>query len=230
MRLINCETMKLEFFDNSEAPPYAILSHTWENEEVSFEDFHDEEKRENKKGWQKIAAICLMAQINGLSHAWVDCCCIDKRSSAELSEAINSMFVWYGLSAECYAYLSDYEDPSKDCSLAQIASCRWFTRGWTLQELIAPNTITFYDRTWTRIGTKMDLSSQIAQLTHIDAEILTNTRFEYLRGLLDSCTIAMRMSWAATRTTRRPEDMAYCLLGLFGISTPMLYGEGGERA
>ncbi|KAI9167925.1 Vegetative incompatibility protein [Paramyrothecium foliicola] len=222
--------MRLEFFDNSEAPPYAILSHTWEYDEVTFEDFHEFEVSETRQGWQKITATCNLALAHGLSHAWVDCCCIDKSSSAELSEAINSMFTWYGNSAGCYAYLSDYEHPTEQGNAGNITSSRWFTRGWTLQELIAPNSITFYDKNWTPIGTRADLSNEIAAMTYINKEILQNKRFEYLRGLLDSESIAMRMSWAAPRTTRRPEDMAYCLLGIFGISTPMLYGEGGERA
>lgn len=230
MRLINCKTKQLEFFDNSEAPPYATLSHTWDGDEVTFEDFHDVEKRQAKQGWQKIRATCRIAQDDGLGYAWVDSCCINKQSSAELSEAINSMFTWYGLSRECYSYLSDYERAGEQGSEQQITACRWFTRGWTLQELIAPSTIKFYDKNWAFVGTRADLSHQISKLTHINKEILTNTTFKYLRGILDSYTIATRMSWAASRTTRRPEDGAYSLLGIFGISTPMLYGEGGEKA
>ncbi|KFA68072.1 hypothetical protein S40285_02558 [Stachybotrys chlorohalonatus IBT 40285] len=230
MRLIKCDTIEMESFEISKMPPYAILSHTWDEDEVTFDEFRNQDTRRLRRGWHKVEAACRMAEANKLQYVWVDCCCINKNSSAELSEAITSMFTLYGLSAECYAYLSDYEIPTEEGSRINITTCRWFTRGWTLQELLAPVKISFFDQHWRFVGTKHLLSAQISEKTHIDQEILENNAFEYLRGLLDACTVAMRMSWAATRETKRPEDMAYCLLGVFGIITPMLYGEGGEKA
>lgn len=226
MRLINCKTLELEFFELSDAPPYAILSHTWENGEVIFEDFQLPETRMKKKGWAKIELTCRQALANSLCYAWVDSCCIDKRSSSELSESINSMFKWYAHSAECYAYLSDFTQSN---SSQDITSCYWFERGWTLQELIAPFKMSFYDKDWKLVGTKQSLSHQISQRTNINESILKAGSFDSVRSQLDACTVAQRMSWAAARKTKRPEDLAYCLLGIFDISMPMLYGEG-ERA
>lgn len=226
MRLINCKTLKLEFKELQDAPPYAILSHTWGDGEVTFADFH-QTSREKLVGWEKISLTCQQALQDGLEYAWVDTCCIDKSSSAELSESINSMFKWYANSHKCYAFLADYS-----CSKStdeDFAKCNWFSRGWTLQELIAPSVVMFFDKQWQYIGTKKDLSRQISQNTNISGDILTLTGFDAISTRLYACSVAQRMSWAATRKTKREEDIAYCLLGIFGISMPMLYGEG-DRA
>lgn len=160
---------------------------------------------------------------------------IDKTSSSELSEAINSMFRWYKDASVCYAYLSDTLPLHHQITCQQevwghggghleiFKTSKWFSRGWTLQELLASNIIEFYDADWSEIGTKASLSELLARITGI--------RLEVLRGLpLDSCNVAERMSWAASRTTTRAEDMAYSLLGIFGINLPLLYGEGEEHA
>ncbi|RMX86972.1 hypothetical protein D0869_02689 [Hortaea werneckii] len=108
MWLLNAKTYALKFFHTAKtAPPYAILSHTWEDDEVLFKDMDDLEKAKAKSGWQKIEYICRQALEDGLQWAWVDTCCIDKSSSAELSEAINSMFKWHECSTVCYVYLCD---------------------------------------------------------------------------------------------------------------------------
>ncbi|MCJ1239950.1 hypothetical protein MMC14_007949 [Varicellaria rhodocarpa] len=143
VKLIARETFWLEEFVNFKEVKYAILSHTWENgEEVQYNDFQNRGAKE-KRGWQKIDKTCQLALDDGCDFVWVDTCCIDKTSSAELSEAINSMFPWYHGSEICYAYLPDYDasDPN-----ANISQSRWFTRGWTLQELIAPAWARFYDK------------------------------------------------------------------------------------
>src|SRR3569833_1388030 len=144
MKLINVETLLLEDFIGSNVPPYAILSHTWEADEVSFQDWGQSDTP-SKKGYQKILMTCVLArQRTDVKYAWVDTCCIDKSSSSELTEAINSMFGWYKNSAVCFAYLSDLEPAAE---VGDLRQCRWFTRGWTLQELIAPKHVVFFNRT-----------------------------------------------------------------------------------
>jgi hypothetical protein len=223
MWLINCQTLDLEYVVDHQDTKYAILSHTWETaEEVQFEEFQTGKATE-KRGWQKIRKVCQLALKDGCSFAWVDTCCINKTSSAELTEAINSMFPWYGSAQICYAYLADYD--SSDLPTRQIES-RWFTRGWTLQELIAPAQVNFYDKSWEFIGTKATLSQDISQITGISQGILLASEDQLLQETLDEVPIAQRMSWAAKRETTRTEDLAYCLLGIFGINLPLLYGEG----
>ncbi|KAK1750038.1 heterokaryon incompatibility protein-domain-containing protein [Echria macrotheca] len=239
MWLINTTTLKLEHFIGPEAAPrYAILSHTWGDGEVSFQDFQDLDKAKLKAGFPKIQKTCKLARgrrdklgrREPLGYAWVDTCCIDKSSSAELSESINSMFNWYRRSKVCYVYLNDWlPDTENDWgTLARLGPPpRWFTRGWTLQELIAPIEVEFYDMSWTFRGTKSDLfvAGELSRITGIDGSILQNGSEANLRR---TC-IGQRMSWAALRQTTRREDIAYCLLGIFQVNMPLLYGEG-DRA
>ncbi|KFY30267.1 hypothetical protein V493_02047 [Pseudogymnoascus sp. VKM F-4281 (FW-2241)] len=230
MRLINNETMILEEFigGGSQVPSYTILSHTRAEKEVTFQDFTHlkGELKRQKLEFQKIEQTCHLARQDGLQYAWVDTCCIDKTSSAELTEAINSMFKWYTDAVVCYAWLADLPAGSS-LSLgdpnSSFKNCRWFTRGWTLQELIAPKELRFYDQEWSIRGTKANLSDVVSHITKIDADILQNSE------LLYSLPIATRMSWAATRQTTRIEDLSYCLIGIFDVNMPMLYREG-ERA
>ncbi|KAI0445723.1 heterokaryon incompatibility protein-domain-containing protein [Xylaria telfairii] len=188
-------------------------------------------------GYWKIIRTCLEARKDGLNYLWVDTNCIDKTSSAELSEAINSMYTWYRNSAICYAYLSDVIIPEpadtatcvateksiinlEGSSLELFRRSRWFRRGWTLQELLAPMKVRFYSRNWTPIGTKKDMAPLLAEITRVDERFLRYT--EDIR----SASVAQRMAAVADRTTTRPEDIAYCLLGLFNVNMPLLYGEG----
>ncbi|RSL72333.1 hypothetical protein CEP54_000850 [Fusarium duplospermum] len=217
MWLINTETLKLESVVNPETVEYAILSHTWEEEEVSFQEFQDLRSARAKKGFSKIKKTCRLAKKHGYRYAWVDTCCIDKSSSAELSEAINSMFRWYKGAKRCYAYLSDYRQTTID---RRFANCRWFTRGWTLQELIAPASLTFYNRYWDALGSKTELSDIISRITRIQEAVLLS------ECDINTVNVVYRMSWAAGRKTTRPEDIAYCLFGIFDVNLPMLYGEG----
>jgi hypothetical protein len=171
----------------------------------------------------KIQGKCEKARSLGFEYAWVDTCCIDKSSSAELSEAINSMFQWYRRADVCLVYLSDLSPNSDidDC----MPRCRWFTRGWCLQELIAPKDVRFYNNSWQHIGHKSTtrLKGLISRITKIDQAVLSDAT------LLPTLSVARRMSWSSQRVTTRPEDIAYCLLGIFEINMPMLYGEG-EKA
>lgn len=220
MRLINTETLQLETFNvDSAIPPYAILSHRWHDGfEVSFQDMSDD-SRELIEGWNKIAFCCKQAKKDGIFYAWVDTCCIDKTSSSELSEAINSMFRWYQNAKICYAYLADV---CAEGSLASIAlsNSSWFTRSWTLQELLAPTLLKFYDVEWKSLGSRDILAEDIAEATGIHLSALT------AQVNLDDYTVAQRMCWASRRTASRAEDIAYSLLGLFDVNMPLLYGEG----
>ncbi len=222
MHLLNVDTFKLEYFV-SDPPPYAILSHTWggDSEEVSYRDVLDGRLESATSRPPKIAGCCKTAKENGFQYVWIDTCCINKTSSTELHEAITSMFKWYRDAAICYAYLSDVppEDGSDDFR-SHFRSARWFQRGWTLQELLAPLNLRFYDADWEFIGTKGDLCDLVEESTGIPTE--------YLLGIteLHHASVAQRMSWAAKRTTKRQEDMGYCLFGIFGVFIPMMYGEG----
>ncbi|QGI99151.1 hypothetical protein CEK26_012220 [Fusarium fujikuroi] len=221
MRLINVENLKLETFIGGHIPPYAILSHRWgnDNEEVSFKDMT--RGTANKVGMTKVKGCCRQAKKDNLKYAWIDTCCIDKESSKELDEAINSMFQWYRRAAICYTYMADvpHEQDIWE-STSRFSTSSWFTRGWTLQELLAPAEIHFFDETWSLIGTKEELASEIEDITGISRK--------FLLGWVDfhQASVAQRMSWASKRTTKRDEDIAYCLLGIFNVTMPMIYGEG----
>jgi hypothetical protein len=162
---------------------------------------------------------------------WIDTCCIDKTSSAELSEAINSMFKWYGDAEICYAYLSDVPGNGDiDQQWKEFANSRWFNRGWTLQELISPTIVIFFAQDWTVIGSRSSLLITIAQTTGIDRDLFSDGFLSASRtpnhNRLSQYSIAQKMSWASKRQTTRVEDEAYCLLGIFGVNMPLLYGEG----
>lgn len=224
MRLLHTVTLKLkEFFDDL-IPEYAILSHTWGYNEFLFSDV-DKSNSRRRADFPKVSAFCSLAFKHGYEWVWVDTCCIDKSSSAELSESINSMYRWYKAAHMCYVYMEDVRKhdlgSSKDDgeTSRRFASSRWWTRGWTLQELIAPAQVEFYDGAWQWLGTKKSLESGIAAITTVDVGVLRGED-------LSSRSVGLRMSWAAQRRTSRLEDMAYCLLGLFDVNMPMLYGEG----
>ncbi|GKU08907.1 unnamed protein product [Fusarium langsethiae] len=188
-------------------------------EEVTFKDMEGP-YIPNKKGYAKIRNCCSVARNAGFKYVWVDTCCIDKTSSAELSEAINSMYRWYQQAEVCYAYLADVPAGQKGHRLPP--DCKWFTRGWTLQELIAPSEIIFLNQKWERIGTNSEsnLQQEISNITHIPLGILSGD------DNVETASIAQRMTWASKRNTSRLEDRAYCLLGIFDINMPLLYGEG----
>ncbi|KAI1211910.1 HET-domain-containing protein [Annulohypoxylon truncatum] len=229
MYLLDVRTIQLREFQGSAIPKrkYAILSHTWGEDEVSFQDLQAGTGR-NKEGYQKIVFTCEQAKRHGYKWAWVDTCCIDKSSSAELSESINSMFLWYKESAICYAYLVDVEQSqfpyARSNGHGEPQVSRWFTRAWTLQELIAPRVLCFYSRGWKEIG---HCGERIAQIVS-DATGIPKPLIESHKSLSEY-SAAQKMSWAAHRSSTRPEDVAYSLLGLFDINMPLLYGEG-ERA
>ena len=209
--------------------PYAILSHQWLDAEVTFEDLPDFENLRKQKNLpkelsiRKIEGFCRVASSNYYQYVWLDTCCINQQNPVELSTAINSMYRWYKNAEVCYVYLQDYDSQDE---FSDPMKSSWFERGWTLQELIAPRAVEFFDKNWKRIGYKRDndFQDKLSRRTGISRQILS-----YQQGV-GSTSIAHRMSWFKERKTTVAEDTAYCLIGLFGISMPLLYGEGMERA
>lgn len=238
MRLLNVDSFKLEQF-YVDIPAYAILSHTWGKDEVTFDEFPTLERTSPRL--RKADRCCQIAKLSGIDYVWIDTFCINKDSSSELSESINSMYRWYERAQICIAYLSDVEGDDVGEGSA-FRKSRWFTRGWTLQELIAPPRMVFLDSEWKAIGQRgqgwygwmrgvdgvvsRDVSKAVHKVTGLR---MLNLQF-WSPNDMKEATVAEKMSWAAKRQTTRPEDMAYSLLGIFNISMPLLYGEGGERA
>jgi hypothetical protein len=236
MRLLKCnENGKFcltKDLIGSNVPSYAILSHTWgpDSEEVTFQDLVDDTGKD-KAGYHKIRFCADQALRHGLLYFWIDTCCIDKANSTELAEAINSMFRWYRDAARCYVYLSDVSATSLEQSSqppsppweSAFRNSRWFTRGWTLQELLAPKSVQFFARDGTLLGDKTSLQQQIYEITGIAMPALQGgpiTRFD----------VEERFKWAESRRTTREEDWAYSLLGIFEVFIAPIYGEGKANA
>lgn len=221
-----------------EIPQYAILSHTWRRgEEVLFKDLTDvftalpDGTGEEKLGYKKIRFCGDQAWRDGLQFFWVDTVCIDKSSSSELQETINRMFSFYRRAEKCYVYLADVSRPVFDAEeqsdqprwKAAFRKSRWFTRGWTLQELIAPTSVEFYSEEGVKLGSRKSLEDSIREITGIPVNALRS-------GPLSGFSVSERMSWMEGRQTEREEDMAYSLFGIFDVQIPLLYGEGKENA
>lgn len=209
---------------DEEVPAYAILSHTWvAGREVTFDEFNAGEG--HKAGYKKIRFCARQAELDGLRYFWVDTCCINKADNVELQHAINSMFRWYQKAARCYVFLSDVPtaDPGTPTGKQPFRNSRWFTRGWTLQELLAPQVVSFFSEEGKHLGMRHELRQEIHEITSIPVAALTGAP-------LDSFSIDQRLSWSKQRRTAREEDMAYCLLGIFGVFTYLNYGEGQENA
>ncbi|KAI0699862.1 heterokaryon incompatibility protein-domain-containing protein [Cerioporus squamosus] len=240
MRLLDTTSGRFKIFQDPRAIRYAILSHVWAKPdrknrakympEQTYQEICklEQETPANEpvlhKLSPKIQAACKIAQDHDFSYIWIDSGCIDKSSSAELSEAINSMFEWYRHANMCYAVLEDVED-YETIARAALATSRfrnskWFRRGWTLQELVAPHHVLFVSKGWKVIGTKAELADVVADVTLIRRDILLGEL------KLEDVPVAERMSWASKRETTREEDEAYCLLGIFGIQMSPIYGEG----
>ena len=233
IRLLHAESY---IFPNEEGlrhqqrPPYVIISHSWGDHEVIYDDMPEfKEKLKNPNAWKKtnsaakLTGACkkVLERYKGdVKHVWLDTVCINKKDPAEVSTAINSMYQWYKNAEVCFAYLHDYSSKG----LAKFTGSRWFTRGWTLQELVAPKNVMFFDRDWEWVGDKNSLQSVLTSRTKI------NKNFLLQYDSISRASISQRMSWFSGRETTVPEDTAYCLLGLFGVNMPLLYGEGKERA
>ncbi|KAH7402447.1 hypothetical protein BKA66DRAFT_448776 [Pyrenochaeta sp. MPI-SDFR-AT-0127] len=236
MRLLHAEASGnfslTEYVGGDIIPRYAILSHTWgqDREEVTFKDIVQDTYK-SKAGYRKLIFCSEQAAIDKLHFFWVDTCCIDKSSSSELQESINSMFQWYQKADICYVYLSDVSILSleDDGSLSQwkwekaFQNSRWFMRGWTLQELLAPKCVEFFSLEAERLGDKYSLVQKIHNITGISTDALKGAP-------LSQFSIEERFSWAARRVTKREEDSAYSLFGIFDVQMPLLYGEGQKKA
>ena len=212
-----------------DVPTYAILSHTWGAEEVTFQELMDGSGK-HKAGYKKIRFCGEQARRDGLQYFWVDTCCIDKANSTELAKSINSMFRWYRNAVTCYVYLSDVSRPSYDTDKSNqlpwelaFRKCKWFTRGWTLQELIAPTIVVFFSEDWEHLGTKASLEQLVCEITGIPVKALQGSP-------LSDLSVTERMSWAENRNTTYEEDKAYSLLGIFDVYMLPIYGERRDRA
>lgn len=235
MRLLNVDTLKFTHFSDEERPIYAIASHRWQKEEVTYQEVK-EERNKSKDGYQKVMdfAKYIKDYVSGVQWLWIDTCCINKESAAELSEAINLMFKWYRNAGVCLAYLADVDEARDEQSFQKS---EWFERGWTLQELLAPRTVIFVTRTWQVIGNKgashytysrssvgPGLEKDIAARTGIPEQILYN--YNASQGL----SVDERLKWMEGRKTSRTEDMSYALFGIFDVADAIVYGEGYDRA
>ncbi|KAJ8124904.1 hypothetical protein O1611_g8737 [Lasiodiplodia mahajangana] len=218
MRFVDTTTFKFHEVSDLEihrlGGGYCILSHRWGDDEISYADVLSIDTIvKAKAGFGKFEGACAMAKELGYDLIWIDTCCINKVDAAELSEAINSMYRWYSESSVCIAYLQDA------FSATDVKLSEWFARGWTLQELIAPEIVKFYGRNWDFLGDKKSLSREIVSRTGIPADVLSKQKHP------QACSVAQRMPWAARRKTKRVEDRAYSLMGLFDVNMPMIYGE-----
>lgn len=219
-----------DLLGKDEIPPYAILSHTWGNEEVTFDDLTNGTGKE-KNGHDKIRFCMQQAARDGLHHSWIDTCCIKKTDTTELQHAINSMFRWYKDAAVCYVFLSDVSIAKRKADSESypsswepaFRSSRWFTRGWTLQELLAPQKVNFFSRECKLLGGISELLNLLHSITKLPAAVLTGAP-------LEGFPIEERLAWTKDRVTTREEDKAYSLLGMFGIFMPLIYGEGEANA
>jgi Heterokaryon incompatibility protein (HET) len=227
MRLLQCQAnggfSLTEDLVYEDLPRYAILSHTWgpNKEEVTFEDIASPSGSARRKaGYKKIQFCSEQAAKDNLQHFWVDTCCIKKSSDSELSASINSMYRWYQKATRCYVYLADVPQVEWE---GAFAGSKWFTRGWTLQELLAPTSVEFFSSEGVLLGDKQSMRLQIHEITGIAVKALQGSS-------VTSFTVAERRGWAAKRVTKLEEDGAYCLVGILGISMAPRYGEGREQA
>lgn len=219
-----------DLLGNDKVPQYAILSHTWGDEEVTFEDLTNG-TGEGKKGNEKIRFCMQQAAADNLQYSWVDTCCINKKDFTELQHAINSFFCWYRDAANCYVFLSDVSATKRkaDSEASQFPwehafrKSRWFTRGWTLQELLAPRKLSFFSKEGSILGDAHKLRSLVHSITQLPIAVLAGASLE--RVSTDE-----RLCWTEHRTTTRDEDKAYSLLGILGVFMPLIYGEGKENA
>ncbi|CAI9636424.1 unnamed protein product [Alternaria burnsii] len=232
MRLLHYNALGrlvLTDFRGKTIPPYAILSHRWSDSEILIEDISNETYKEKEEGYRKLQFCAERAVQDELQYFWIDTCCIDRWDNNERSKAINLMFQWYKNAIRCYVFLSDVSvstatEPAQYSDWeASFRASAWFTRGWTLQELIAPVSVEFFSCNGQRIGDKTSLDQFIHETTGIPLPALRNCP-------LDEFTTSERERWAENRRTKEEEDIVYCLLGILGVSMPTAYGEGEESA
>ena len=248
MRLLNIHTLKLQEFEGDEIPPYIVTSHRWGKDEATYKDVL-KDKNKHTVGYEKIKQFCKAAKSQYLQGVeppewlWIDTCCINKDSSAEVSESINSMFAWYRNAEYCLAYLRDVEPQIDGYArfLSDFRGSAWFRRGWTLQELLAPKAVLFFSTSWVHISYKIsrqlktavkvgslihpsEVCNLLAAIMHVPQDVLMDSEH------MHRYSREAKMGWMRNRQTTKAEDMAYCLLGIFDVSMPLIYGEGRSKA
>ncbi|KAK7461859.1 hypothetical protein VKT23_008289 [Stygiomarasmius scandens] len=243
-RLINTYTYELVDFANEKSvPEYAIISHRWrEGEEVGFAEFTTRALDKNKpnacpSGYTKIMKACEQARRDEISWIWIDTSCIDQDNHEDVARSIKSMYAYYRNARVCYAWLHDVSaslTPSTTWNVveginsgglkAEVEESEWFSRGWTLQELLAPKEVIFFDRNWEEVGRRSVLTDVISLRTGIPEPVL--------EGIvpLQDVDMVKKLCWSVNRQTSKPEDQAYCLLGILGVSMEPCYGEGVQKA
>jgi hypothetical protein len=242
MRLLNVHSFKFEVYEHPNVPRYAAASHRWiEPTEATLKDVR-KQLNTDTLGYKKVEGLAsfIRSHAPDIDLLWIDTCCVDQKSSKEVDEAVNSMFNWYKRAAVCIAYMADVKsstDTQSDDCMSEFKKSVWFTRGWTLQELLAPETVVFLAQQWNVIGHKGNsgsknlpfhpgpsLNSVVSQITGIREIVLVD--YEHSKIL----TFEDKLKWAANRNTTKEEDMVYCLLGIFGVHMNTLYGESGPEA
>lgn len=212
----------LEFIDDK-IPPFVILSHMWDAEEVSLLEVSildlQDPSVHGRDCFKKIQNCCRQAQSDNIQWVWIDTCCLDRSNKEELYDTINSSYRVLEDAAVCYAFLSDVPSTEIQSSLEKSV---YFKRKWTLQELVAPQSVKFFAKDWVFIGTRSILHSIISKATGIQSAVLTGEKKP------KQCHVSERMTWASNRITTRVEDEAYSIMGLFDITMPILYGEGSR--
>jgi hypothetical protein len=231
MRLIHVETLRIEVFNE---PPhkYAILSHRWiHGQEVCLQDWEAFVAKQQpilnqiqpKLGFIKIHNACAQAKKQGMDWIWIDTMCIDKTNDAEVKMSINRMFSWYQQASICLVYLHDLQGGNRLEVISEDQKPTWFTRGWTLQELLAPTTVLFFDQHWNYLGTRSELAEAINKFTGIPLDVLCHCNIK-------SYSYAKRLSWSKGRETELPEDRVYSLIGLSEVFVSAEYGIGYHQA
>jgi hypothetical protein len=231
MRLLNTISLEFKEFWGDDTPKYIILSHRWGDDEPTYKSFADHQQRQSE-GYHKVMDFCNTVRRLAIDveWLWVDTCCIDKTNMVELSEAINSMYSWYCSAECCYAYLQDIPDHVTD-----VTGSIWFSRGWTLQELLAPATVLFFNQKWETVGYKsIREDPTYGSLRYLNKAIALATSIpEHCIKCLDpkkELNIKRNMTWMASRRTTRPEDLYYSMWGIFAVYMSPIYGEGAEHA
>ncbi|KAK7443548.1 hypothetical protein VKT23_015721 [Stygiomarasmius scandens] len=225
-RFIDTQTLQLvEFEENSFIPPYAIISHIWnEGEEILYDEFIEpREKTSVKQGYWKIMKACRQALQDGIRYIWLDTCCIEREKHEDVAENVSLVYAYYQNAEVCYVYMADVEEKEdmfgKQSTLEQEGTSQWFRCGWTLQQLIAPRTVIFFDKFWRQIGDKETIRDEISRITSICPTVLSN------KQSIRDVDVLTRMSWATVRSTTREQDEAYCLQGLLGVTIEPNYDE-----
>lgn len=229
LRLIGARDLLPIRFSADKAPPYAFISHCWlhPDEEPTLRDLVDNVAY-RKAGFTKLQRAADVALRRGLEYFWIDTCCVDGRIIHEVRQAIKTVALWLTKADICFVYLSDVKAVEQRSSLnsnhESLRKSKWFTRSWTLVELLVPQRVEFFSDNWTALGDKSTLEKVITEVTLIPARALQGTI------PLKNFPVELIRSWTDHRESHRPEDEAYCLLSLLEIDMTIHYDEGKDLA